>query len=79
MRFWLGKAEAEIEEPDARRPAVAIRLELDSGQVIRVVNAADGAPADGIELESEPLGDLDALANRLRQSRLASRSRCRRP
>ena len=55
------------DDPQALRPALRVRLELERDRIRTVVNAADGARLEGIELEPELVGDLGELAHRLRQ------------
>lgn len=71
-QFRRGVSELDIflherDDPQARRPAVRVRLELEGDRIEAVVNLADGRRLDGVELEPEPLGELGDAANRLRR------------
>ena len=55
------------DDPSGRRLALRVRLGLEGERIGTVVNAVDGAPLDGIEMEPELLGDLGELTNRLHQ------------
>ena len=54
-------------EPQPKRPALPVRLDIRDDRIRAVVNVADGTPVGGVELEPEVLGNLDDLTHRLRR------------
>jgi len=55
------------DDPRARRPALQVRLALQGQRIAAVLNPADGASLDGIELEPEVLSGLGDTIGQLRR------------
>ena len=55
------------DDPRARRPGLRVRLALQGQRIAAVVNPADGASLDGIELEPEVLSGLGDTTGQLRR------------
>ncbi|MBI4010977.1 MAG: PBP1A family penicillin-binding protein [Candidatus Rokubacteria bacterium] len=55
------------DDPRARRPALRVRVALQAQRIAAVLNPADGAGLDGIELEPELLSSLTDTSGQLRR------------